>query len=182
MTLFEEAFHLVIGEEGGYTKDPADPGNWTGGSCGRGVCNGTKYGVSAAAHPHLAIKDLTLAQAQQIYRQTYWDPIHADELPKQLSLLLFDAAVNCGIDRAIAWLQTAVGCAADGLLGPETLSAVKASSEGISDLGAEFQTQRLVWMCSLPTWHTFGLGWARRLCRLPYLSVTFGDSSSSSAA
>ena len=26
----------------------------------------------------------------------------------------------------------------------------------------------LAFMTSLPTWKTFGLGWARRLCRLPY--------------
>lgn len=27
---FEKAFDLVIGAEGGFTKDPVDNGNWTG--------------------------------------------------------------------------------------------------------------------------------------------------------
>ena len=32
---FDKAFELVIGAEGGYTKDPNDRGNWTGGD---GLC------------------------------------------------------------------------------------------------------------------------------------------------
>jgi len=27
-------------------------------------------------------------------------------------------------------------------------------------------------MASLPGWRVFGLGWARRLCQLPYQSLT----------
>jgi hypothetical protein len=29
-------------------------------------------------------------------------------------------------------------------------------------------------MTSLPTWKTFGIGWARRLCRLPYEAADAG--------
>jgi lysozyme family protein len=59
----------------------------------------------------------------------------------------------------------------DGVIGQKTLSAVDqaaARPDGLIDLGAEFLAQRLLFMTSLPTWRTFGLGWARRLCRLPY--------------
>ena len=176
MTQFSKAFQIVVGEEGGFTDSPADPGNWTSGVCGKGICRGTKYGVAASSHPSLAIASLTLDEAQTIYRDTYWDPINADTLPKPLSLLVFDAAVNCGVTRAVGWLQASVGCEVDGVLGSQTLAAIGAKAGDGADLCAEFQAQRLTWMASLSTWRIFGLGWARRLCRLPYLAITFGNS------
>ena len=175
MTTFEQAFQVVVGEEGSLSTNPADPGNWTGGACGKGVCRGTKYGIAASAHPAIDIGRLTLDQARSIYRDSYWAPLQADSLPRPLALLVFDAAVNCGVSRSVSWLQTAAGCAADGVLGPQTLATVSTDQAGVVALCAEFQAQRLIWMCTLPTWRTFGLGWARRLCRLPYLSLTYGD-------
>jgi hypothetical protein len=35
--------------------------------------------------------------------------------------------------------------------------------------------QRLAFMAALPTWKLFGLGWARRLCALPWQSLTMPD-------
>ena len=58
---FERAFAVVLGHEGGYTADPADPGNWTGGAPGRGECRGTNWGISAASYPYLPIRALTRA-------------------------------------------------------------------------------------------------------------------------
>lgn len=172
MTAFDQAFRIVVGEEGGYTANPADPGNWTGGACGRGACNGTRYGVSAAAYPGLAIATLTLDAARAIYRRDYWDPVGGDSLPPALALLVFDAAVNNGVSRAVRWLQGAAGVAPDGAIGPRTLAAVTASAGQGAALLAEFQAQRLLFMAGLPTWRTFGLGWARRLCRLPYAAIS----------
>ena len=175
MTVFNKAFQVVVGEEGGLSTDPADPGNWTGGTCGKGVCRGTKYGIAAAAHPHLDIASLTLEQARAVYNETYWVPVQGDALPQALALLVFDAAVNCGMARAVSWLQLAAGCRVDGVLGPQTLATVQAKADEGHEFSAEYQAQRLAWMSNLPTWHVFGLGWARRLCRLPYLSLTIGD-------
>jgi len=45
---FDLAFDRVIGHEGGYTDDPRDRGNWTGGATGRGELKGTKYGSRRA--------------------------------------------------------------------------------------------------------------------------------------
>ncbi len=176
MNLFANAFAVVIGEEGGFSTNPADPGNWTGGVCGKGICRGTKYGIAASAHPDLDIANLTLDHAQAIYRDTYWSPVQADALPKPLALLVFDAAVNCGVSRAITWLQTAAGCSVDGIIGPQTFAAIQAKGGDGAGLCAEFQAQRMAWMADLPSWRAFGLGWARRLCRLPYLSLTYGGS------
>jgi len=172
MTVFDQAFRVVVGEEGGYSANPADPGNWTGGACGRGACNGTRYGVSAAAYPDLTIAALTLDAARAIYRRDYWDPVQGDSLPAPLALLVFDAAVNNGVARAVRWLQQAAGTTPDGAMGPHTLAAVAAQAGQGAALLAEFQAQRLVFMAGLPTWRTFGLGWARRLCRLPYAAIS----------
>lgn len=166
---FERAFRIVVGEEGGYTTDPADPGNWTGGACGRGECRGTRWGVSAAAYPALDIAGLVLADAHAIYRRDYWDRVCGDALPPALALLVFDAAVNNGVGRAVRWLQGAAGVAQDGVPGAVTLAAVRARTP--LALCAEVQAQRLVFMAGLPGWGHFGLGWARRLCRLPFAAA-----------
>ena len=173
-TAFERAFRVVVGEEGGFSDNPADPGNWTGGRCGIGRCGGTKYGVSAAAYPMLDIAGLDVDGARAIYRRDYWDRVRGDALPAPLSLLVFDAAVNNGVGRAVRWLQVAVCAGADGVLGDATLAAVRARAGTGVEVMAEFQAQRLMFMAGLPTWRSFGLGWARRLCRLPYDAMRMG--------
>ena len=173
-TAFEQAFRIIVGEEGGFTDSAADPGNWTGGQRGVGRCAGTKYGLSAAAYPGLDIQGLDLDAARAIYRHDYWDRVRGDELPPPLALLVFDAAVNNGVGRAVRWLQLGVGVQADGVTGPATLAAVAAHAGTGAALLAEFQAQRMAYMAGLPTWRTFGLGWARRLCRLPFDAVQMG--------
>lgn len=172
---FARAFRVVVGEEGGYTTNPADPGNWTSGQCGAGRCAGTKFGISAAAYPGLDIAGLSLGDAQAIYRRDYWDRVQGDALPPPLALLVFDAAVNNGVGRAVRWLQQALGVQADGVPGAATVAAVHAHAGDGAALMAEFQALRMAFMAGLPTWRTFGLGWARRLCRLPYEAIQMGD-------
>jgi lysozyme family protein len=173
MTAFEQAFVVVVGHEGGFCSERADPGNWTGGAVGCGELHGTKFGISAAAYPAEDIVNLTLEAAAAIYRRDYWDRVSGDRLSLPLALLVFDAAVNNGVVRAAGWLQGAVGVTVDGRLGPETLAAVDAAVRARSSAAicAEFQAQRLMFMTGLPTWRIFGLGWARRLSLLPYQSV-----------
>ena len=45
-------------------------------------------------------------------------------MPPSLALLVFDAAVNCGVGRAARWLQGVLGVAQDGVLGDITLAAL----------------------------------------------------------
>jgi lysozyme family protein len=115
MSAFPIAVALVIELEGGdkLISDPHDPGGLT------------KYGISAKANPDLDVRNLTRIQAEEIYRARYWVPLHGDEMPGPLALVLFDAAVNVGIDPAIQMLQIALGVRNDGILGPETLAAAR---------------------------------------------------------
>jgi lysozyme family protein len=180
MSSFEQAFRVVVGLEGGYDNNRNDPGNWTGGCVGSGELRGTKFGISAAAYPTVDVERLTSSDAEAIYRRDYWDRVAADRLSPPLALLVFDAAVNNGPTRSAKWLQTVVGAAADGVVGDETLAAVAAfvSSHDATALCVEFMAQRLTFMAALPTWRWFGLGWARRLCSLPYQSITMTGATS----
>jgi lysozyme family protein len=191
MSVFDRAFAVVIGHEGGFDANRQDPGNWTGGAVGAGEVSGTNWGIASAAYADeqralpeairatmpAQVRDLTLDQARALYRAAYWDRVSGDALPPPLALLVFDAAVNNGVSRAVIWLQGAVGTNPDGQLGPVTLAAlsVSATKSGGAALCAEFQAQRLAFMAGLATWRIFGLGWARRLCALPYQSLTMGD-------
>lgn len=175
MTVFDNAFRVVIGEEGGYTTNPADPGNWTGGRVGAGTCAGTKYGISAAAYPHLNIAGMALDEAKAIYKADYWDRVRADELPAAIALLVFDAAVNSGPDRATRWLQCALQVRSDGVVGPVTIAAAcHCVGQGAAVL-AEYQAQRLMFLTSLPTWRTFALGWSRRVCTIQFEALRVGE-------
>ena len=158
---FDEVFTRLIGHEGGFSDDPKDPGNWTGGRPGVGKLLGTKYGIAANTYPDLDIKSLTLDQAKAIYRRDWWDKIHADQLPGAVAFQLWDFAVNAGITRAVISLQRAVGVADDGKLGQRTVAAVNAMP--VPDVLARFNAERLEFYASLSTWPTYGKGWARRV-------------------
>ena len=49
---FTSCLGFTLGCEGGFTVNPRDRGNWTGGEIGVGKFNGTNFGLSAAAYPH----------------------------------------------------------------------------------------------------------------------------------
>lgn len=167
---FLAAFAFTVGQEGGYTNNPLDAGNWTGGACGVGQCNGTNFGISAASYPAVDIANLTAEQAQLIYSQSYWAPIQGDKLPLKLAMVGFDAAVNSGVGKSVKWLQTACNTVAgsrltiDGNLGPLTLAALLAKSP--EPIAQEALVQRLMFLTSLQSWPNFGLGWGRRVLAL----------------
>ncbi|MGC8524366.1 MAG: glycoside hydrolase family 108 protein [Acidibrevibacterium sp.] len=161
--VFARCFAETIGEEGGFSADPDDPGNWSGGAIGLGACRGTKFGISAAAYPGLDIASLSLADAKAIYARDYWAPIEGDKLPPALAMLVFDAAVNDGVGAAARWLQAAVGVATDGVIGPATLAAVAARHNDLLALCATFQAARLA---ALPADARFLSGWRLRICRI----------------
>lgn len=174
---FAQAFTFVVGAEGGFTDDPGDPGNWTGGAIGVGTLNGTKYGISAASYPTLDIADLTEAEAQAIYLRDYWTPIQGDQLPAALALVVFDGAVNSGVAQSAMWLQNAVGVTADGAIGPATLSAVGAwgappDARALWELCADVLAERMNFLGHDTAFSMFGLGWSRRVARLAFQAAT----------
>jgi lysozyme family protein len=146
---FDQAFSLLIGHEGGYSNNPADPGGET------------RFGISKRAYPGENIKAMTLARAKALYLRDYWGAAGCDGVPASIRFDLFDMAVNSGVKAAVKCLQTAAGSPADGIIGPNTLRA--ASAMDGAKLTARFNGARLQFMASLSTWPAFSRGWANRI-------------------
>ena len=158
---FDRAFELLIGHEGGYTNNPNDNGNWTGGQKGKGVLKGTKYGIAANTYPNEDIRNLTWDRAKQLYKRDFWDAVHADTLPGAVAYNALDGAINSGASRSIQWLQKAAGVADDGRWGPVTQAAI--SKADPNDLVLRYCAYRLDFMTRLSSWPTYSRGWARRI-------------------
>lgn len=148
---FYDAFLILMQHEGGYSNHADDPGK------------ATMWGITEAVARengwHGEMRDLTKDFAAGIYYVRYWQAVKADQLPDQIKFDVFDAAVNSGPGQAIKWLQRAVGTTEDGVIGPKTLAAAHAAS----GLKVRYSGTRLAFLTNLPTWPTFGKGWARRV-------------------
>lgn len=150
---FEEAFDRLIGVEAGYVNNPNDPGG------------ATRWGVTervARAYGYTGdMFDYPLEEAKKVYKASYWNMTRIDDLPEPVRYDVFDAAVNSGIQQAVKWLQAALGVTVDGRVGVETVTAAHAADP--QGLKRKFNGYRLRFMTDLPTWNTFGRGWAKRI-------------------
>lgn len=158
MTAFDTAINRVLGNEGGYVNNPADPGGET------------QWGISKRAYPKVDIVNLSRDQAVQIYRTDFWQRINGDLLQPAVASQALDFAVNSGIETAIRKLQVAAGVADDGHFGPITYRAIAALDPW--DLIVRYLAERLDFMRKLSTWPSFGAGWAGRIAaELRYAST-----------
>ena len=150
----------VLGAEGGLVDHPRDPGGRT----NLGITQATLNEARRVLPTLPATVDaLTRAHALEIYERLYWRPVHGDELPLPIALLVFDASVNQGPGTAARMLQAALGVATDGAIGPKTLAAVARAN--VADLATEIASRRMyAYMLQDSLDDTFGLGWSRRLC------------------
>ena len=160
MDTFDQAYAFVFVVEGGFSKDPNDPGNWTGGKCGVGELRGTKFGISAAAYPNLDIENLTSDDAKAIYERDYWRACSCDQMPWPLALFVFDGAVNQGQHAAKITLQQALGVPVDGDIGEVTLAAARAAD---AEHVALFLAGRGIRYTHAQNFITDGQGWFKRL-------------------
>ena len=152
---FDEAFTRLIGNEGGLTENPKDPGGLT------------NWGISQRSYPDVDIRNLTRDQAAAIYLRDFWSPL--GDADPAIKFQVFDFAVNSGIQTAIRKLQAAIEVADDGHWGP--LSATKLAECDKNDVLMRLIAQRLRFWTSLSTWPTFGKGWANRAAKdLEYAS------------
>lgn len=155
-----EALRLMFGHEGGYSNNRSDPGG------------PTKYGIThrtLAAHrgvPSVTaaqVKALTLKEAEEIYRRSYWTQSGGDLLPAGLDYAAFDYGVNSGPARAVKSLQKVVGVTQDGIVGGQTLAAVERYPGGVQALIRAYCDERMRFLRGLKTWGSFGRGWTNRV-------------------
>jgi lysozyme family protein len=154
MSAFDSIIEMILEHEGGYVDHPTDPGGET------------IYGISKRAYPDLDIKNLTVAEAKEIYRNDYWDKIKGDDLPAGVACVTIDYAVNSGVSRASKALQGACGITnGDGIIGPHTLSATWVAVRNYSEkyVVHAVTEQRQEFIRALSIYDTFGRGWERRI-------------------
>lgn len=146
--IFNRALNLILDHEGGYVNDPKDPGGET------------NFGISKRAYPHLNIRDLTKAQAAEIYRKDYWNKIRGDSIDPSVAIVAFDIAVNMGVSVAIKMLQYAVDERQDGIFGDKTFAGINCHASAF--IVERMTTARIMRYASLSTFNRFGSGWIRR--------------------
>ena len=106
------------------------------------------------------MRNLTADQVTPLYREKYWNAIKGDQLPNGVDYLVFDFAVNAGVQKAIQTLQKVLGVKTDGVIGPVTLTAIKEADP--EELIKDFTEEKENHYESLSTFETFGEGWMAR--------------------
>jgi lysozyme family protein len=159
------ALAFTLGEEGGYTNDPQDPGA------------ATNFGITLATLSRWRgtdctpedVQALTRDEAESIYWADYWLEVHGNDLPAGLDLMTWDEAVNAGTRTAARFLQRAVNATPDGDIGPHTLAACAAADP--KDAILKMQAMQDAYYRSLPGFPRFGDDWIGRLGRRAALAL-----------
>jgi lysozyme family protein len=117
--------------EGGFVNYPDD----NGGATNRGITYRAyeayyknEHGVVSNEADHI---NMSTVEARTIYKDCYWNRVHADLLPSGVDVLIADMAVNSGVSAASKCLQRAVNAETDGVIGPKTLAKVDAVGSNI---------------------------------------------------
>lgn len=151
---FARAWSTLVGNEGGYSNNPADPGGET------------MWGVTARvarANGYTGpMKDLPLERARAIAKAEYWDKYRCGDMPShEVAFEVLDAAYNGG--HPAEWLQEAAKVTVDGHIGPVTLAAVAAADQ--DDIVMRFDASRLEYLAKQgpSAFAAFGRGWMNRI-------------------
>ena len=87
--------------------------------------------------------------------------------------MVFDEAVNQGVGRALASLQSALCVTPDGAFGPATKAALGRADP--ADLIGAIAADRAAHYRALPTFPRFGRGWLARLAHTTDLALSMAD-------
>ena len=124
---FKRCIGAILEAEGGFVDHSEAPG----GATNRGIMFNT---LKAWRHPEKItvqdVKDLTEAEAEEIYRANYWNALKCDDLPEAVDLVVFDFGVNAGPSRSAKTLKRLIGVNDDGQIDPITLAAAEAIDPG----------------------------------------------------
>lgn len=164
---YEKCLAFTLQYEGGYVNHPKDPG----GPTNLGITQGTLSAHLGRKATIQEVKNLTIDDVAPIYKARYWNAVKGNMLPSGLDLVVFDFGVNSGPARSVKALQKLVGVRADGVIGPDTLAAVKQFTD-VEALVRKFCAARLAFVKSLRTWKTFGRGWAARISAVEKLGLS----------
>lgn len=146
---FRTCHNITKSWEGGWSNHPSDRGGKT------------MYGITEAVYhdwlsrkklPKKPVKNITMAEAEEIYYFDYWLAARCDTLRAGVNLAVYDPAVNSGVSRGLKWLKASYGGS-----DIETIKKICA--------------KRLSFMQSLKNWNVFGKGWLRRVTGIEAAAV-----------
>lgn len=128
MSNIDKALAYLFPNEGGYTNDPDDPGgptNW-----------GITLGDLSRHRGHIVsaidVKNMTKAEATDIYREKYWKPLGCNLIEHDgIATAIFDMGVLRGIGIPPKYAQQICNAhgsklTVDGKIGPFTAKAINA--------------------------------------------------------
>ncbi|MDK4564972.1 glycoside hydrolase family 108 protein [Kingella kingae] len=149
---FDIFIERILSHEGGYVNHPRDPGGETNWGITKATAQANGYTGS--------MRSMSRNDAIAIYRRAYWENSQASQMPAAIAFQYFDACVNHGIQNASKILQRAAKVADDGIIGKQTLAAIKKANQ--AELVSRFHAERLAFYTHIATFSTFGKGWVRR--------------------
>lgn len=167
---------ITLPHEGGYVDHPKDPG----GATNMGITFATLAAYRGRKVTKADVRALTVAEAREIYRVNYWNPVKGDLLPAGVDVSTFDYGVNSGPSRSIKELQRVAGVPADGRIGGVTLTKVRAMDA--KTVVQKHCARRLSFVRGLTTFKTFGKGWSRRIADIEARGVAMAVKASILAA
>lgn len=166
---FNRCLPALLRHEGGFVNHPRDPGGATNLGITLGTAKAWRLDIDGDGDVDVNdVRLLTPETAAPVYRKGYWLATSCDQLPAGVDYIVLDLAVNSGTSRAKRYLQRVAGVTEDEVIGPRTLSAVRALNpvravERMSEIREEFYR-------SLSTFDAFGKGWLRRLSEVEQLA------------
>lgn len=155
---FNRVMSWVGLSEGGYVNHPDDPG----GATDRGITQRTFDDWNQThGYPVRPVRGISKQTAERILAEQYFAPVWFDRLPSGLDYAMADYAVNSGPARAVKEMQSILGVTVDGVMGVQTLSAIKAHDA--VDLILNLCRARMRFLRTLSHWPTFEDGWKKRV-------------------
>jgi len=114
---FKEGLKFVLAAEGGLSNNLEDKGGLT----NLGITH-DEYAQyrSEKGLPPRSVAQISLAEARDIYKHTYWLNSGCSDTPRDIAIACFDWQVNSG--RGFSTLQQTLGVAPDSIPGHETFN------------------------------------------------------------
>ncbi len=141
-SVFLRRHAITAAWEGGWSNHPADPGGKT------------MYGITEKVWiawnkakgilKPKPVRQITRAEAEEIYYQNYWLAAGCDKLKPGVDLCTYDSSVNSGVSRARSWLRASIG--------GSDLETVR-----------KMCAKRLSFLRALKNYAVFGKGWLNRV-------------------
>lgn len=167
MADFAPAIAFTLGQEGGFSDDPQDPG----GATNLGITLATLSNWRGHSCTVQDVRTLTQTEAKAIYTANYWNVVGGPNLPPGLDLTVFDFGVNAGPGTSAKMLQRILGVVRDGAVGPITLAAAQCSGAVLRARIGDLAAAHEAYYHSLPGFAHDGKGWTARVLACQAASI-----------